>query len=269
MTAARTREEILWQHLGDLPYFRAMLRAVEDSFYQGIEFPSPSLDLGCGDGHFASTAIEAGLDVGLDPWAAPLKEAAGRRFYKLAVQSDGSRMPFPNGYFISALSNSVLEHIPHLDAILAELSRVMRPGGLFVFAVPNQRFPQELWGVKFLRTLGAKSLGESYGRNFNRRVSRHFHTDSQAEWHARLEQAGFSIERCWDYFPPAGLHILEWGHLFGLPSLFWRKVTGRWILSRSKANLRIPYRLAIPYMESPHSDQGVCTFYITRRKKAV
>ena len=34
-------EEILWQHLSDLPYFRAMVRAVEDKFYQGLELPGP------------------------------------------------------------------------------------------------------------------------------------------------------------------------------------------------------------------------------------
>ena len=68
-------EEILWRHLRDLPYFRAMVRAVEDSFYQGLELPAPVLDLGCGDGHFASVAFDHPLDVGLDPWWGPLLEA--------------------------------------------------------------------------------------------------------------------------------------------------------------------------------------------------
>jgi ubiquinone/menaquinone biosynthesis C-methylase UbiE len=239
---------------------------VEDSFYQGMEFPSPSLDLGCGDGHFAATAIKTGLDVGLDPWAAPLREAAGRHYYRITVQSDGSSMPFPDRYFRSAISNSVLEHIPNLDDVVAELGRVMQPGGMFVFAVPNQRFPQELWGNRFLRKIGAAKLGERYGNTFNRRVSRHFHTDDQEVWQARLEQAGFEIVRCRDYFSPQALHILEWGHLFGLPSLFWRRLTGRWILVPVKDNLSIPYRLAWPHMQQPYSDQGVCTFYVTRRR---
>ncbi len=266
MSSARTSKEILWQHLSSLPYFRAMLRAVEDSFYQDLEFPSPSLDLGCGDGHFASTAIAGGLDVGLDPWAAPLKEAASRRFYRITVQSDGSRMPFCDAYFRSALSNSVLEHIPHLDEVLADLGRVIQPGGLFVFAVPNERFPQELWGNRILHKIGADSLGDRYGNTFNRRISRHFHTDSHEVWQERLERAGFEIERCWDYFSPQALHVLEWGHLFGLPSLFWRRLTGRWILVATRANLGIPFRLTWPYMQKPLSDQGVCTFYITRRR---
>lgn len=267
MTAPRTADEILWQHISSLPYFRGMLRAVEDFFYQGLEFKSPSLDLGCGDGHFAELAIDGGLDVGLDPWAAPLKEAAGRKCYRMVVQAGGSRMPFPDGYFRIALSNSVLEHIEYLDEVIMEMGRVMQSGGLFVFAVPNQRFPQELWGRRFLAMLGAKKAGDAYGARFNRRVSRHFHTDSREEWQARLHQAGFEIEQCWDYFPPKALHILEWGHVFGLPALFWKKTAGRWIIAPWKWSLAIPYRLARPYMLDPISEQGVCTFYITRRKQ--
>ena len=45
-------KDYLWLNLRDLPYFRAMLRAVEAEFYQEFELPSPTLDLGCGDGHF-------------------------------------------------------------------------------------------------------------------------------------------------------------------------------------------------------------------------
>lgn len=266
MNPSRSIDQILWQHISSLPYFRGMLRAVEDSFYQDLEFPSPSLDLGCGDGHFAATAIGQGMDVGLDPWAAPLKEAVGRTYYKLTVQSEGSCLPFPGEFFSSAISNSVLEHIPDIDSVLADLSRVLKPGATFVFSVPNERFPLELWGSKFLGAIGAPSLGRKYGQSFNRRISRHFHTDSIDVWTARLRRAGLSVERCWNYFPPEALHILEWGHVFGLPSLFWRKLTGKWILVPAKSNLMIPFRLAWPSMQNPLSDRGVCTFYIARKR---
>ncbi len=43
----------LWPMLQSLPYFRALLRAVEAGFYRDFELPSPVYDLGCGDGHFA------------------------------------------------------------------------------------------------------------------------------------------------------------------------------------------------------------------------
>ena len=63
----RKSEDLLWRHLKELPYFRALLRAVEAGFYQEASLPAPSLDVGCGDGHFASAAFERPLEVGIEP----------------------------------------------------------------------------------------------------------------------------------------------------------------------------------------------------------
>jgi SAM-dependent methyltransferase len=261
---ASQSDQILWRHIRDLPYFRAMLRAVEDSFYQEIDIPRPILDLGCGDGHFASVAFAQHLEVGLDPWAEPILEARTRSCYDLIVQSDGAKMPFPDGWFASVVSTSVLEHIPHIDSVLQEVSRVVRPGGTFVFCAPNHRFPEYLLGAQALRKIGLKGTADWYSRFFNR-ISRHAHTDSPEVWYARLEKAGFKVERSWDYFPPEALHILEAGHAFGLPALFWRKLTGRWILVKQKWNLWIPFHLARPFMDKRKSPVGVETFYVTRK----
>jgi SAM-dependent methyltransferase len=258
-------EKILMRHLRDLPYFRGMLRAVEDHFYQGLELPAPVLDVGCGDGHFASVAFCQPLDVGLDPWTEPLKEASQRACYRMVLQADGARMPFPDGWFASVVSNSVLEHIPPVEKVLAEIGRVVRPGGRFVFCVPNQRFTEELLGTTLLRKVGLNSASQGYSRFFNR-ISRHAHTDSQEVWKARLAAAGFEIERCWDYFPPASLHVLEAGHFFGLPALLARRLTGRWILVRNPANLWLPWLITHRHVHNPVSDQGVYSFYIARKE---
>ncbi len=263
---ASQSEEILWRHLRELPYFRAMVRAVEDRFYQGLELPSPVLDLGCGDGHFASVAFDHPLDVGLDPWWAPLLEARQRKAYRVLVRSDGAKAPFPDGYFASVVSNSVLEHIPHLDLVLEEVARVIRPGGRFVFCVPNHRFPQLLLGTQILRRLGLKGVAAWYSRLFNR-ISRHQHTDSYTVWKRRMDRFGFTIEKHWDYFPADALHRMEVGHAFGLPALLSKKLTGRWILSTSQANLWIPWQITRGVFLNPISQDGVYSFYITHRNR--
>jgi ubiquinone/menaquinone biosynthesis C-methylase UbiE len=109
-------KDYLWLNLRDLPYFRAILRAVEARFYQDFKLPQPVLDVGCGDGHFASIAFDQPLDVGIDPWGGPIRQAARLGGYRSLVQADGGKMPFPDSYFASAVSNSVLEHIPHVEA---------------------------------------------------------------------------------------------------------------------------------------------------------
>lgn len=259
-------DTILWRHLSSLPYFRAFLRSVEDRFYQDITLQEPVLDLGSGDGHFASVAFAHKLDVGLDPWVAPTMEARQRDTYEMLVLGEGAKIPFGDSYFGSVTSTSVLEHIPDIQPVLNDVARVLRPGGTFVFCVPNHRFPENLWGRKFFKALGLKKLGKAYARLFNW-VSRHAHTDSPAEWQNRLDQAGLDLVDTWDYFPPKALHILEWGHPLGLPYLVSKKLFGRWVLIPKRWALALPWHLTRPYLDEPRSDEGVCSFFIARSRK--
>ena len=259
-------DAILWRHLSSLPYFRAFLRSVEDRYYQDISLTAPILDLGSGDGHFASVAFEKKLDVGLDPWPAPTWEARQRDTYNLLVLGEGSQIPFNEGYFGSVISTSVLEHIPDIQPVLNDVARVLRSGGLFVFCVPNHRFGNSLWGRQFLEKLGLRKLGKAYSRLFNR-ISRHAHTDSPSVWQDRLDQAGFDIVDTWDYFPPKALHILEWGHPLGLPYLISKKLFGRWVLIPKRWALALPWRLTRPFLDEPGSERGVCSFFVARSRK--
>ena len=257
-------KDFLWLNIRDLPYFRSLLRAVEAQFYQEIELAVPILDVGCGEGHFASLTFNRKIDVGIDPWHGPIHEAKAFQAYQALTEADAGRMPYPNGHFASAFSNSVLEHIPHVEQVLSETARVLKTGALFVFCVPNHRFNEHLSVAAFLDTLRLTSLAKLY-REFFTYISRHRHLDSPETWKSRLEQAGFVVEKWWHYFPPNALAILEWGHYFGLPSLIMRKLTGRWILVREFWNLMLVYRWLQPYAKAVASDDGVCTFYIARR----
>jgi len=58
---------------------RALLRSVESRFMAGVPLLHPVLDVGCGDGHFASVTYTERFDVGLDPWERDLKECAALR----------------------------------------------------------------------------------------------------------------------------------------------------------------------------------------------
>ncbi|MEA4908930.1 MAG: class I SAM-dependent methyltransferase [Chloroflexi bacterium] len=260
------QKDFLWLHLRDLPYFRALLRAVESRFYQSIELPGPVLDVGCGDGCFASITFERPLDVGIDPWADPIREAVRSSGYGAVIQGYGSDMPFPDASFGSCISNSVLEHIPELDAVLAEIGRVLTPGAVFVFCVPNQQFLNNLSVSTFFDRMGLKWLGDRYRAFFNR-ISRHYHCDSPEVWQERLERAGFRLERWWHYFSPGALHALEWGHYLGVPSWIMKRLSGHWVLFPTRWNLGLTQRLLQPYYdEDPECADGSYTFYIAYRQ---
>jgi SAM-dependent methyltransferase len=264
--AGAASKDYLWLHLRDLPYFRALLRAVEARYYQDFDLQAPVLDLGCGDGHFASVAFNHPLDVGLDPWGEPIRQAARLGGYRALAQADGGKMPFPDGYFNCAMSNSVLEHIPQLEAVLYEVGRVLKPGALFLFCVPNHNFSASLSIGRWMDRLGLHRLGDAY-RDFFNRIARHEHLDPPEIWEGRLEASGFELERWWHYYSPAAMRVSEWGHYLGLPSLLCRKLTGRWILVPTRWNLGLLYRILEPYFNEPlELEQGVCTFYVARRK---
>lgn len=270
MTAAideATRDDLLWRNLKDLPAFRGLLRAVEARFYETITLPEPVLDLGCGDAHFASVAFRHPLDVGVDPWTPPLREARRLRptAYGGLIQASGADLPFPSGHFASAVSNSVLEHIPDLDPVLKDLARVLRPGAPFIFCTPSDYFLEFLSVSGALRRVGLRPLAAAY-ENFFNRISRHHHCDSPAVWEARLARAGFAIDRYWYYFSTGALRALEWGHYFGLPAAVAHALTGRWLLAPTRANLALTERLLRPFYEEPLPEKGAYLFFITHRR---
>ena len=166
----------LWLQISTMPYFRGLIRSVEAGFYDEIELDSPTLDLGCGDGHFASVVFDRKIEIGTDPWWKPLSEAGRRQAYQGLTQSDGAAQPFPDGYFCSAVSNSVLEHIPHIDEVLVETARVLRPGAPLIFCVPNERYLTELAIPSILIRFGLRYLADIYTDWF-RRMSRVHHAD--------------------------------------------------------------------------------------------
>jgi SAM-dependent methyltransferase len=258
------QKDTLWLHLRELPYFRSLMRAVEASFYPALDLPGPILDVGCGDGHFVTIAFDQPIEVGIDPWAAPLREAARRGGYRALARAGGAQMPFPSGYFGSAISNSVLEHIPDVQAVLQEVGRVLKPGAPFVFCGPNQRFLETLSIGRFLDRIHLNGLGNAY-RSFFNRISRHYHSDPPEVWEGRLEQAGFKLERWWHYYPPDALRVTEWGHYWGAPSLIWHSLTGRWILVPTRWNLYLTERYTRRHFSVQECADGVCTFYIARR----
>lgn len=257
--------DFLWPHLKELPAFRALLRAVEARYYQDIEMPVPILDLGCGDGHFASVAFPGRALVGIDLGWQELREAAARDTYRWVIQGDATELPFPSAFFGTVISNSVLEHIPNIEAVLAEVSRVLEPGGQLIFCSPSEYFTANLSLYRLLAQVGWYSMAEAYGRWFNR-ISRHYHCDSPDQWAQRLRQVGLRPLRSWYYFSPGATTLFEWGHFYGLPSLFFRKLTKRWIIAPWTWSLKPVEWLLRPFYEEPPREGGACFFMIVLKE---
>jgi SAM-dependent methyltransferase len=268
---ASANDELLWRQLSTLPAFRALLRTVEARFYLMRPPEPPVLDLGCGDGHFAEMAFTQPPDIGIDPSPRSLAEARHRASHRLLAVTLGDALPVPDASYQTVVSNSVLEHIPVLEPVIAEVARILRPGGALIFTTPSEYFLEYLSIAAGLRRARLGGLAQRYALWFNR-IARHHHCDSPQVWHARLEAAGFEVVQWQYYFSRASLRALEWGHYLGAPSLVSKVLFGRWILAPSRANLWLTERWMRRYDEpevalAPRPPAEGAYLYFEARKK--
>jgi SAM-dependent methyltransferase len=258
---------ILRAHLRELPWHRVITRSIEARILHDISFPRPLLDVGCGDGHFASVIFPEGADVGLDPGLSDAQEARARRVYRLVVNASSLAIPFANGSFASVLSNCVLEHIPDLDTTLAQISRVLAPGGLFVCTVISHRFSDLFIPSAGWSRLGLGRVREAYVRWFNRKA-RHFHFDSPQRWTERFGRAGLVVDR-WRYYSSAQASAAAHrSHYESLPLLLLRKATGKWVPFPNWMDRPIWRRRFARYVDEPEPSEGACIAFVCRRAGA-
>lgn len=105
------------------------------------------LDLGCGTGEIArgvagataATVVGADISPGM-LGRARVSAGAGRLAGLVRLGPDGA-LPFADGSFDAVLSSSVFEYLDEPAHSLREVRRVLRPGGWFVFTVPDERHP--------------------------------------------------------------------------------------------------------------------------------
>jgi ubiquinone/menaquinone biosynthesis C-methylase UbiE len=107
------------------------------------------LDVGCGEGQMARLAVAGGatVAVGVDPTKAQLAEATRRGGGAAYARGDAAALPFEAGSFDTVVACLVFEHIREVDAAIAEVSRVLEPGGQFLFFLnhPLLQTPNSGW----------------------------------------------------------------------------------------------------------------------------
>lgn len=108
------------------------------------------LDVGCGDAGVLIAFAEAGaVCSGIEPDARSLERGSVRaEEHGVRVdlrQSFAEQLPFPDAAFDLVVLDNVLEHVQDREQTLAEIRRVVRPGGLLYLVTPKPFALYSLW----------------------------------------------------------------------------------------------------------------------------
>ncbi|MEM7710081.1 MAG: bifunctional 2-polyprenyl-6-hydroxyphenol methylase/3-demethylubiquinol 3-O-methyltransferase UbiG [Pseudomonadota bacterium] len=109
-----------------------------------IDWPGKTvLDLGCAGGFMAEALDDRGAEVaGIDPAEAAIRAArAHADAHGRAIRYDvgvGEALPYDDAAFDAVVCVDVLEHVQDLGQVIREITRVLKPGGLFLFDTINR-----------------------------------------------------------------------------------------------------------------------------------
>lgn len=113
-------------------------------FDRHITWPGKQvLDLGCAGGFMAEAMAARGAGVtGIDPAEGAIQAARDHaQAQGLKINYDvgtGEALPYADASFDAVVCVDVLEHVADLAKVLAEVARVLRPGGMFLFDTINR-----------------------------------------------------------------------------------------------------------------------------------
>ena len=109
------------------------------------------LDIGCGAGFIANDLARRGFDVvGVDVAPDALSVAARHDATGSVrwVGADARRLPFPDASFDAVCAMDFLEHVDPIAPFVAEIARLLSPGGSFFFHTFNRTLSSWLVVIK-------------------------------------------------------------------------------------------------------------------------
>jgi len=113
------------------------------------------LDIGCAAGLMTSILADFfGYTIGAEYDFMAIRDHPSVNPRGAFICSDAMALPFPKNCLDVIICAQVYEHVPDDTRLVAEMYRVLRPGGVIFFSGPNKAFPIELhYNVPFLQWL--------------------------------------------------------------------------------------------------------------------
>jgi ubiquinone/menaquinone biosynthesis C-methylase UbiE len=151
------------------PGFKPAYVEYEELLDQMVDNGISWLDLGCGHKMLAPWRAEKELEitsrtsclVGIDP---DLESLSMHRSIRLRSQASVSALPFKENSFDLVTANMVVEHLDEPVQQFAEVLRVMKHGGVFLFLTPNAQSPLVIISRSLPDSVKSRMVGIVEGR---------------------------------------------------------------------------------------------------------
>ena len=166
-------------HDSAIPLQRYWQRSRHKYVTELIDGEGPVLDVGCGSSRIIA-ALPPG-SVAVDVLFRKLRYA--RRFSSRLAHASGFQLPFRDESFPCVLCSQVIEHVPKESPILAELVRVLKPGGRLVLGTPDYANWEWVVTEKLYGMFAPGAYADEHIAHYTR-----------AELIDRFERAGFTHE---------------------------------------------------------------------------
>jgi SAM-dependent methyltransferase len=198
------------------------------------------LDAGCGDGQISRLVAAAGAEIviGVDPTWNQLTVANERAGGPSYLKAGAAGLPFADASFDAVVACLVFEHIRDVDQAIAEVARVLEPGGRFCFFLnhPLLQTPNSGWiDDQFLDPpeqywrLGEYLIENETIEEVEKNVFIPFIHRPLSRYINALAASGLFLERMEEPAPPAGFlaKAEEYAAASTIPRLLYLRTTKR------------------------------------------
>jgi ubiquinone/menaquinone biosynthesis C-methylase UbiE len=172
------------------------------------------LDVGCGDGQIArALAAQGGEVLGIDPTQLHIDIANERAGGPTYLLGSATQLPVPDASQDAVVACLVFEHIDEVDVAIAEVARVLKPGGQFSFFLnhPLLQTPGSGWIDDFILDppeqywrIGAYLVETETVEEVEKDVFIRFIHRPLSRYVNALLANGLSLERMLEPAPPQG-----------------------------------------------------------------
>jgi SAM-dependent methyltransferase len=134
--------------------YSPLAKSLELGYFGKYPVDAPSLEIGVGDGLFTTNLCEITrrpISLGTDLIYETLSSARARTAHETLFVSDAHEIPVAPSSVATVIMNNLMHHLAERERVTAQVHRVLRPGGMFLFTDNLVGWNDFMWDHRLLR----------------------------------------------------------------------------------------------------------------------